>query len=300
MKLLITGAWNCTAEQLDVLRDMGHSIVLMQDERAHLPLSYEEVDGIICNSLFLYHPIEKFSNLRYIQLTSAGLDRAPVSYAKKNGIVLHNARGVYSIPMAEYALCATLQLYKSSEFFFKNKQGHVWKKDRELRELFGKRVGIVGCGSIGSECAKRFRAFGCELIGFDVEPSDREDFDTVLHVSRLIDELPRIDILLLSLPLTEKTERFFGEEHFSAMKLGSIFINISRGKLVDTDALCRALDTTLFGAALDVFEKEPLSPDSNLWDKDNLIITPHNSFVGEGNGDRLFELITKNLKDFEI
>ena len=99
MRLLVTGAWQCTKEQLDVLRSQGHEIVFMQNEKDTLPINPCEVEGVICNGLFLYHEIEDFVNLRYIQLTSAGFDRVPMDYVSKKGIKIYNARGVYSIPM---------------------------------------------------------------------------------------------------------------------------------------------------------------------------------------------------------
>ena len=128
MKLLVTGAWNGTIEQLNQIEAMGHSIVFMQNEKEMLPCAYEDVEGVICNGLFLSHPIEKLTSLRYIQLTSAGFDRVPMDYVQAHGIEIHNARGVYSIPMAEFALSGVLQLYKKSRFFFENQKKKVWKK----------------------------------------------------------------------------------------------------------------------------------------------------------------------------
>ena len=122
MKLLVTGAWKCTQEQLNTLRDFGHDIVFMQNERESLPCKYEEVEGVICNGLFLYHDIKRFVSLRFIQLTSAGFDRVPMEYVQSQGIEIRNARGVYSIPMAEFAISGVLQLYKQSRFFYENQK----------------------------------------------------------------------------------------------------------------------------------------------------------------------------------
>ena len=100
MNLLITGAWNCTQEQLAEITGMGHRIFFLQQENDPLPLPCKDVEGVICNSLFLHHPIEKFRNLRYIQLTSAGFDRVPMDYIREKNIKIYNSRDVYSIPMA--------------------------------------------------------------------------------------------------------------------------------------------------------------------------------------------------------
>ena len=135
MKLLITGAWKCTSEQLHKIEEMGHSIVFMQNEKGSLPCAYEDVEGVICNGLFLHHPIEKFTSLRYIQLTSAGFDRVPMDYVQAHGIDIYNARGVYSIPMAEIAISGVLQLYKQTRFFYENQKNMAWEKHRGLLEL---------------------------------------------------------------------------------------------------------------------------------------------------------------------
>ena len=116
MELLVTGAWKYTEDQLNKIRNMGHSVTVLQDETDDMPIPYESIEGVICNSLFLHHDISKFTSLRYIQLSSAGLDRVPLDYIKKHSIELHNARGVYSIPMAEFAIWGVLQLYKQGSF----------------------------------------------------------------------------------------------------------------------------------------------------------------------------------------
>jgi phosphoglycerate dehydrogenase-like enzyme len=296
MVLLVTGAWKCFDEQLNTLRKLGHEIVFMQNEKDELPCAYERVEGVIGNGLFLYHDIRKFASLTYIQLTSAGLDRVPLDYIREKGIVLRNAKGVYSIPMAEFALCAVLQLYKQSRFFLENQKSHAWEKHRGVLELFGKTVCIVGCGSVGTECAKRFAAFGCQVIGVDLYPREDSAYAEMVGLDGLDKRLAAADIVVLTLPLTAQTKGMINAERFARMKQGSVLVNIARGGLVDEDALCAALDNRLLGAAMDVFEIEPLNRESALWDKENLIITPHNSFVGEGNGERLWQVILEGLQ----
>lgn len=296
MVLLVTGAWKCSDEQLNTLRKLGHDIVFMQNEKDELPCAYERVEGVIGNGLFLYHDIRKFASLTYIQLTSAGLDRVPLDDIREKGIVLRNAKGVYSIPMAEFALCAVLQLYKQSRFFLENQKSHAWEKHRGVLELFGKTVCIVGCGSVGTECAKRFAAFGCQVIGVDLYPREDSAYAEMVGLDGLDKRLAAADIVVLTLPLTAQTKGMMNAERFARMKQGSVLVNIARGGLVDEDALCAALDNRLLGAAMDVFEIEPLNRESALWDKENLIITPHNSFVGEGNDERLWRVILEGLQ----
>ena len=299
MKLLVTGAWKYTQEQLNTLETMGHSVVFMQNEKDPLPCSYEEVEGAICNGLFLHHAIEKFTSLRYIQLTSAGFDRVPMAYVCSKGIAIYNARGVYSIPMAEFTISGVLQLYKQSRFFHENQRRCVWEKHRGVLELYGKTVCIVGCGNIGTECAKRFKAFGCQVIGVDLYPREDVAYEKMYALSGLDGALINADVVVLTLPLTEETRYMFNEQRFAKMKEGSVLVNIARGAVVEEKALQKALDEKLFGAVLDVFEEEPLPLGSPLWKKENIVLTPHNSFIGDGNPDRLYQVIIGNLEEIK-
>lgn len=299
MNILVTGAWKCTEEDLNTIAAMGHQVVFMQQEREALPVEPAWVEGMICNGLFLHHDMGLFPNLRFIQLTSAGFDRVPMDEVNRRGIRICNARGVYGIPMAEFAVSGVLQLYKQSRYFTENQKSHGWNKHRGLAELWGKQVAIVGCGNIGQECAKRFAAFDCRVVGVDIFEGELPNISKIYHISRLPEVLPDSDVVVLTLPLTEQTKHLFGADTFAAMKLGAVIVNIARGGVVDTQALIHALQTRLGGAVLDVFEEEPLNPENPLWDMDNAIVTPHNSFVGEGNSQRLADVILSNLKDCE-
>ena len=295
MNLLVTGAWSDGKNCITELEAKGHNVLLMQYEKDELPCSYEWVEGVVCNGLFLSHPIGKFTNLRYIQLTSAGFDRVDMDYVKAHGIEIHNARGVYSIPMAEFALSGVLQLYKQAAFFRENQKRHLWEKHRGLLELAGKKVLIAGCGSVGNECTKRFKAFDCNITGVDLFPREDSLYSEILPLEKLDATLKTADIVVLTLPLTEQTRHLINDSRFSLLKDGAVLVNIARGAVVDTEALIKHIDR-LGGAVLDVFEEEPLIDNSPFWGKPNVILTPHNSFVGEGNGERLRENISTNLE----
>lgn len=297
MNLLITGAWNYEAEYIEKIEKQGHSLTFLKYEKDKLPCPYEWIEGVICNGLFLFHPIELFTSLRYIQLTSAGMDRVPADFIREKGIVLHNAGGVYSIPMAEFALGGVLQIYKHSAFFHENQKSHKWEKHRGLRELYGTTVCIIGCGSVGTECAKRFKAFGCHIVGVDLVPRENENYNIIVDLEQMDKALSRADIVVLTLPLTVETRYLMNAQRFSLLRNGAVLVNIARGALIDMDTLISALDR-LGGVVLDVFEQEPLEEYSPLWDKEHVIITPHNSFVGNGNCDRLASLIIDNLKNY--
>ena len=299
MNLLITGAWQSAYKNIVALEQLGHRVAFIQQEKEDLPCDAEWIEGVICNGLFLHHDIKEFRNLRYIQLTSAGFDRVPMNYVKEHDIEIHNARGVYSIPMAEFAIAGVLQIYKQNRYFYENQKEHKWEKHRGLLELLEKKVCIVGCGSVGTECAKRFKAFGCSVIGVDIKPYQNELYDSMLPLDSLDDALTKADVTILTLPLTEETCRFINTDRFKTMKNGAVLVNISRGAIIDTDALLAALNTHLGGAVLDVFDEEPLHESSPLWDMRNVLITPHNSFVSEGNYARMLDVIMNNLERAE-
>ena len=264
MNLLVTGAWSDGKNHTAELEAMGHIVTFMQYEKDALPCDFEWVEGVICNGLFLTHPIEKFTNLKYIQLTSAGFDRVDMNYVKAHNIEIYNARGVYSIPMAEFAVCGVLQLYKQAAFFRENQRNHLWEKHRGLLELAGKNVLIVGCGSVGNECAKRFKAFGCTITGVDLYPREDSLYSEILPLDKLDEALRQADVAILTLPLTEQTRHLIDESKLSLMKDGATLVNIARGAIIDTNALQNHIDR-FTGAVLDVFEEEPLNENCPLW-----------------------------------
>ena len=297
MKLLVTGAWREAPHHIAELEALGHAVVFQQQEADALVCPPGDIEGVICNALFVHHPIDQFTSLRYIQLTSAGYDRVPMDKILERGIEIHNAGNTYSIPMAEFALGGVLQLYKKFNAFHANQRMHCWEKQRELFELAGKTVCIVGCGSVGQACAKRFSAFDARVIGVATHSRPIEHFAESYGIEQLDRLLPISDIVVLALPLTEKTKYLIGTQQLQNMKRSAILVNIARGGIVDTDALARALqEGRVYGAVLDVMEEEPLPEDSVFWDLERVILTPHNSFVGEGNGMRLMKMIQENMK----
>ena len=297
MKAIVTGALQPTPDDLAALETLGLEVTVHPDERAAVE-NPERFDIAVCNNLFGFHNIDTFSHLKYIQLTAAGMDRVPLDRIREKGIKLHNAAGVYSIPMAEFALWGVLELYKQGRFFSENQKLRRWEKHRNLRELAGRTVLIAGCGSVGSECARRFAAFGCKVLGVARAGRQQPDFEAVYPICDLPRLLPEADILVLALALNEDTRHLFDEEMLARMKAGSILVNLSRGAILVEKALLKALDGPLSGAVLDVFETEPLPETSPLWEKENLIITPHNSFVGEHNHGRMMELVLRNLRQW--
>lgn len=299
MKLLMTGAFNLTAEQKLNIEKLGCEVMFQQMENEPLSQEMYEAEAVICNGLFLYNDLDKFSNLKLIQLTSAGLDRVPLEKIQEKGITLCNARGVYSTPMAEWALAGVLTLYKHTNKFYSNQQNHKWVKDRNIKELSGSKICIVGCGSVGTECAKLFKTFASELIAVDIVRPKSDLFDTYSSINDISKVIKKADVVILTLPLTNETHNMFNKELLSQFKNDAILVNIARGAIVNEDDLIDALKNgKLGGAVLDVFNTEPLYESSELWSLPNVIITPHNSFVSQKNNERLFNLVYKNLNTY--
>lgn len=301
MRTLLTGAFNYSEEQIEKLNSIGCETVFVQDERVKLDIDVDEIEAVVCNGLFLYNDISKFKNLKFIQLTSAGFDRAPMDYIKEHNITIKNARGVYSTPMAEWVVLKILEIYKNTRFFIKNQENKVWEKDRGLLELTGKVVTIVGCGSVGIEVAKRLKAFGCVVNGVGRHEVDSEYIDRFYNMECLDEALKESDVVVLSVALTEETKHLFDMGRFEVMKDQAVLVNVSRGAVVDEADLVEALSRGKFmGVALDVMENEPLGADSELWEYDRVLVTPHNSFVSDKVRDRLFDLMVENLSEFNV
>ena len=298
-KLLITNAFKATNEQLAAIQASGWSILIQEDERAPLADECLQVDAIICNRLFDHHDIRSFGRLKLIQLTSAGMDQIPMEIIAERQIQLCNAKAVYSIPIAEWAILKILEIYKQARVFNRQQENHQWIKQREICELAGKTALIVGFGEIGIEISKRLQAFGVHVIGIGRRYVHAEACDEFALVGELDHYLERSDIVIITLPLNEQTYHLFNAQRLMHCKTGSLLINLSRGKVIDENDLLQTIKTSKFmGVALDVFEEEPLAVDSPLWDQQQVIITPHNAFMSENNLTRLSNLIMGNLEQF--
>ena len=299
IRLLLTGAFSYTQEQLDKLENSGFGITFIQDERVETDIDCSQFEAVVCNGLFLYNDIEKFKSLKMIQVTSAGLDRLPLDFIKEKGITIKNARGVYSIPMAEWCISRILDIYKCSSFFEENQRNKVWQKNRGLRELNGKKAVIFGAGDVGSRTAERLKAFGVKITAADIAEPQSDIYDKYCNMEDINIALSESDIIIITLPLTDDTRGFFDEKRLGLLKADSILVNMSRGGIIDEKALVSALKNKALGyAVLDVFEEEPLEANSPLWNTPRLLITPHNSFVSEKNNERMFDVIYKNLNEY--
>jgi phosphoglycerate dehydrogenase-like enzyme len=237
--------------------------------------------------------IPKMPRLTWVQLWSAGADqlqRYPA--AKEHPFVLTGTSGIHGPQMAEHFFGMYFAWNRRFPAAFAARERKEWRKipNGELLSAAGKTLLIAGCGAIGRTIARAAGAFGMKVIGLRrsetpetaqslaPEPAARLTDDDILiaGISRLKEFLPRADVVLNILPLTGETVHFFGEAEFALMKPTALYANTGRGGTTCEAALCRALENkTIAGALLDVFEKEPLPPESPLWDMDNVIQSAH-------------------------
>lgn len=295
--ILLTGAYNYTKDQIEVIQKLGYEVTYIQDETVKLDIDVSCFDTVICNSLFIHNDIKKFKNLNTIQLTSAGLDRVPIDYIKENKITLFNASGVYSIPIAEWVILKILEVYKQSKRIHYQQEHKLWIKQRNLEELTNKNIAILGFGNIGQEIAKRLIPFVVNIISVDIIDNNTSLRNKFVHIDEFQNIISNIDVIILTLPLLDSTKNLIDKNILLKMKKNSLLINVSRGEIINTLDLISSLESRQdITAILDVFEEEPLKKDNHLWTLPSVYISPHNSYISNMIGVRLFDLIYNNLK----
>ena len=245
------------------------------------------------------HVVSRAPRLRWIHSASAGVDRISGGVVQERGIVVTNARGVFSRPIAEYVVMMSLAIARRLPQLLELQRERTWQplRGRELSELT---IGIIGYGSIGAEVARLLAPFGCRVIATRRHPERGAGDVPNVELSSL-DELPAVlrasDIVVVAAPLTDETAGLIGAEQLAEMREDAWLINIARGRLIDELALRRALESGwIGGAVLDVFSEEPLGPESPLYRTPNLIITPHTSWASDRVVERTVDLFVENLR----
>lgn len=233
--------------------------------------------------------------LRWFHSFSAGVDHPAFRALIDRGVILTNSAGTSSKPIAQYVLGMMLRVAKRMDTWAQAQRDRVWEQV-QTRELTGMTVGIVGVGQIGGEVARLARAFGMRVVGSRRRPRKPRYVDELVPPERLHDLLAAADFVVLALPLSAATEGLIGAAELRAMRSDAWLINVSRGRVVDEDALIAALrEGTIGGACLDVVREEPLPESSALWSLPNAIVTPHNSGWSPLNLGRGTELFLGNL-----
>jgi phosphoglycerate dehydrogenase-like enzyme len=221
--------------------------------------------------------------LRWVHATAAGVDQLCYPEMLAHPSVLTNSTTVMAEPVAEHCMALILALAKRIPSAIRYQSDSYWGQTEvtlgppPITELQGATLGLVGLGGIGQELVKRARAFGMKVIAVKRDPSTGGEWaDRVLPPASLHEMLSEADFVVLAAPHTGSTQRLMGAREFTQMKQSAYLINVARGTLVDNNALLDALRSgRIGGAAADVFDPEPLPPESPLWTQPNMLITPH-------------------------
>ncbi|KOF57074.1 MULTISPECIES: phosphoglycerate dehydrogenase [Clostridium] len=287
-------------DKIDKLKDLGYEIIINKDHEIKYSDELKDIEMLFTYDAFKSLDISKMKSLKWIQLASDGIDHVPKEKLRGTSITLTNNKDSYSIPISEWIVSAILDILKQSYSFYRNKEKKLWKLNFSLKELYKSTVGIIGTGSIAIETAKRLKGFDVEVLGLNTNGRDVFYFDKCYSNVEIQVMLKKCDIVICLLPLTKNTVHFIGEKEFSFMKEGVVFVNASRGEVVDEKRLIENIENKkIGGAALDVFEKEPLEEENPLWDFENVIVTPHNSWTSQNRDNRLYELIYDNMVKYK-
>lgn len=247
-----------------------------------------------------FSAVRKAPALKWLHVFNVGVDHSVYTEMLARGVRLTTSSGSNAVPIAQTAIAGLLMLARGFPHWLEAQRRHAWAPlygAAVPQDLEGQTALVIGLGRIGREIARLARALGLTVIGVRRSPFATGDPVDELHPpERLEALLPRADWLIVAAPLTDETRGLLGAKAFSQLPKGAKLINIARGEVVDEPALIEALVSgQLAGAYLDVFEREPLPPDSPLWDLPNVIVTPHNSAAASGNDRRVYDLFADNL-----
>lgn len=254
--------------------------------------------------LALIHQNQK---LEWVQMTWAGTDKYTVKnseYGFPKRVLLTNMSGAFGVIMSEYAIGAILALYRHFPTYWNQQKAGLWKDAGAEESLYGKTVLLLGTGDIGSNLAKRLKAFGTTNIGVRRDVSQRsEGFDEMHGFEQLDELLAKADIVACSLPNKPLTRNLFTKERLLTMKKNAVLLNMGRGSLIDTAALVEVLETGhLKGVVLDVTNPEPLPQEHPLWKYERVMITPHIAGPSIGHcpatQDRIVDACCENLRRY--
>jgi len=247
--------------------------------------------------------LPSWPRLRWIQATSAGVGQFAARVGLTDSpVVVTTASGMHARPLAEFVLMAMLMFEKGAFRLAADQRAHHWERYAG-QEIAGKLVGIVGGGRIGREVARVVRALDARAAGV-IRSLDRRqaadlDMDLLLPVGRIDELLPTVDYLVLCLPHTVETYHLLSAERLALLRPEAVLINVARGAVVDEEALTAMLRSgRLRGAALDVFAREPLAPESPLWDLPNVLVSPHSASTAASENHKIVDLFRDNLRRY--
>ncbi len=244
---------------------------------------------------WIFKLINKSPNLEWIHFLSSGIEKIwdmPCEWRKYQ---LSKSSGIHGRQISEYIIAAILYFSKKFNYFVSQSQEKKWQR-YWLDELTGKKIMILGGGNIGKWTAKRCKEFGMDITVVQQNPINKRDGYKAVTLEQAEKIFQEVDFLVIALPLTDKTRFLINKKFLDKFKKGIYLVDVSRGGIVDSDAVLHHLDNgNLKGAALDVFPKQPLTSNSNLWNRKDVLITPHVAGTSPYYMERAFNLFIKNL-----
>ncbi|QKY68269.1 D-2-hydroxyacid dehydrogenase [Lentibacillus sp. CBA3610] len=237
------------------------------------------------------------SQLKWIMVLSAGIDRMPFEAISTREILVTNARGIHKYPMAEYAFAMLLQVNRQAKQLMANETAKNWDRSVRMEELTGKTMLIAGTGAIGQEVARLAKAFRMTVYGVSRSGRPVGYFDWNVKQDDLENLLPEADYIVSVLPSTPETKGFFTTDDFRKMPSHAVFLNMGRGDAVSDETILNAVRKgEIVHAVLDVFEEEPLPEEHPFWTEENITVTPHLSGVSSHYQRRALDIFDQNLQ----
>lgn len=297
-KILLT--YKFDDEKMKKIEELGYELVYKNEKDLKFEEDIKDIDILVCAEAFSKIDIADFPNLKWIQLLTTGVNQVPREKALEQGITLSNNKLGYNIPIGEWIVLKILELAKKSKHFYKQQDEKVWKMDFSLSEIYGKTIGFLGTGDIAKEASKRLKGFGVDIIGINSSGNPTEHFEETYSIEDVHKVSNKFDYMVITLPYTEDTHNLVDRNFMDQLKDGVSIVNIARGTIIDEEVLIENLQNgKVKSAALDVFKVEPLPEDNPLWEMDNVIVTPHNSWNSEMFDERRFEIVYENLKRYK-
>ena len=297
MKLLLS--YNASDDDLEQIRAVSDGISTAAAGKLEEAIARAAEAEVIFAGRWSEELWRSASDLRWVQSWGAGIERFLTPDFVASPVMLTNARGVYAIPIADQVMAFLLHFSRGLNRLVRNQLERKWQH-APVDELAGQTLGIVGIGGIGEEVARRAKAFDMRVVAVRRRPSLSSAYaEEVRGPDQLSWLLGESDYVALCSALTPQTRHLIGADALAQMKPTAYLINIGRGGLIDEAALAAALrEGRIAGAGLDVFEKEPLPPDSPLWEMENVLITPHNAGSSPRSHERTMELFCENLRRY--
>ena len=295
--VMMSGYWTAWIDQLSAVSPRVEAIAAHTQE----DLMREIVDAEVVYGRLPKEPFLKAEKLRWVQSIGVGFETMLYPEMVESDVIITNTAGAFDAAMAEHALALIFGYTRGIAFSERNREARQWDRNAcDVRLLNMQTACILGLGTIGRSIARALASFGMRIIGVDAQVDEApEGIDRLVGPDGMLDALAEADVAVVALPVTEKTTGLVNAACFERMKKTALLVNIARGPIVNESDLVAALQKgDIAGAALDVFEQEPLPESSPLWDLPNVVMTPHIASKSEEGDDNLQRIFAENLRRY--